>query len=244
MTFTPTQSWSVGIPCFNEAGTIREVVADLLRLGPCLATEFEVIVVDDASTDGSTELVRDLEAAHPEVRAIYHRSNHGIGRTVRDIYEAARMENVTYVPGDRQFDPAELVSYAEVEPGTYVSFSRRRKEVYSGFRYALSTLNRLVNRWFIGLDLQDVNWVNVYKREALLLAGPEIRSSIVVSEICAKLNVMGYRPIEPASVYHRRISGVSRGSSLANVLDVGRESLKLIRVVRRFRRRWPREDRR
>ena len=233
------QSWSVGITCYNEEATIEIVVRKLQEVLQKISSKYEIIIVDDCSADHSAKIIEQLAKEDTEhIKTIFHKENQGIGRTIRDVYFNARYENLTYIPGDGQFDAFELIPIASVESKTYISFYRIRKNMaYSNFRSFMSYLNRVVNRNFTGLDLRDVNWVNVYKRSDVMNLDLTIQSSIIVSEVCAKLNLMGYRAIEIVSVYHPRIAGIPQGASLRNVNLVALETIKLIKSVRRFKRK-------
>ena len=79
------QSWSIGIICFNELGTIQNVFDDVHEMLSNFGCDFEIILVDDASTDGSTEIIQNIANQYPEkVKAICHQSNEGIGASIRD----------------------------------------------------------------------------------------------------------------------------------------------------------------
>src|SRR5687767_10139345 len=103
------QSWSAGILCYNEAGTIQQVVADTVRVvGEISGGNFEVIVVDDCSTDNSRALVEAILPQYPNVKLVHHEVNKGIGGALRSIYYNAEKENVIAICGDGQFDLEEL----------------------------------------------------------------------------------------------------------------------------------------
>ena len=233
------QSWSVGVTCYNEEATIEKVVRKLQEVLPKIASNFEIIIVEDYSSDNSAKIIEKLVNEDPShIKAIFHKENQGIGRTIRDVYFNARYENLTYVPGDGQFDSYELIPVAKIENNTYISFYRIRKNMaYSNFRSFMSYLNRVVNRNFTGLDLRDVNWVTVYKRNDVMNLDLTIHSSIIVSEICAKLNLLKFKAIEIVSVYHPRIAGIPQGASFRNVRLVALETIKLIKSVRKFKRK-------
>ena len=232
------QTWSVGIACYNEEITITKVVEELQKVLKQISDINEVIIVDDGSTDNSRNIIKKLSRNYSNIKAIYHKINQGIGAAIRDIYSNAQYENVVFIPGDAQFDSKELIPFANVEDKTYISFYRKENEVYSSLRTTFSFLNRKINKYFLGLDLKDVNWVAIYKRKELDNLNIQMESSIVESEICAKLNIMGYKPVEVVSAYAPRVAGKSRGASLSNVAAVSLETLKLIKTIRQFRRSY------
>jgi glycosyltransferase involved in cell wall biosynthesis len=94
---------SVVIPVYDEEGTLHEIVAR------CLAQPFrvELVCVDDGSADGSVAILRELEAAHPEVRVLLHPKNRGKGAALRTGFEAARGEVILVQDADLEYDPAD-----------------------------------------------------------------------------------------------------------------------------------------
>jgi glycosyltransferase involved in cell wall biosynthesis len=158
----------------------------------------------------------------------------GIGAALRSGYFNSRFENICVIPADGQFDLDELIPYPHLAPKTYISFFRQKQQGYSPFRFFLSRVNRAVNRCFLGIQLQDVNWVKVYKREELLALDLRLKSSLIESEICAKLGVRGNRCVEIPSIYHDRIGGQAKGASLKIVLKALVETCLLIWTVWTF----------
>jgi len=144
-------------------------------------------------------------------------------------------ENVCSVPGDGQFDPNELALITPVKEHTFVSFYRKENLTYSFFRNRLSYIHKKINKLLIGLDLKDVNWAMVYKREELIKLDLALTSTLIKSEICAKMIILGYRPIEIESEYLERDYGEPKGSSRKIVYQAIRDIIKLIISVRRFR---------
>ena len=107
---------------------------------------------------------------------------------------------------------------------------------YSSFRSALSAANKWMNRVFNGIELKDVNWVKIYKRKSILLFPWKLTSSLIESEICAKLLSRGERAVEVLSYYHPRQTGKSKGASLPVIVQALRETPKLMWSVWTFRK--------
>lgn len=232
------QTWSVVVFCYNEAATVSEVLYAIVRVfEEHRKGRYEIIAVDDGSRDGSREKIEAFQKAHSEqVGVVRHTKNLGIGQTLVDGYRVARNENITAIPADGQFDVRELIPYLDIAEGTFVSFYRLENAEYSRARNILSAGNKWVNRFCNGINLKDVNWVKIYKRKAIISFPWKLSSSLIESEICAKLLLCGVRAIEVLSYYHPRKAGKSKGASPMTVLRALREVPKLIYAVHRFRR--------
>ena len=237
------QSWSVGIICFNELGTIQNVFDNVLKMLSNFGCDFEIILVDDASTDGSKEIIQNIASQFPhKVKSICHESNKGIGASIRDVYFNAEKENLVFVPGDGQFDVTELKPFKEFDAKNYICFYRQENQSYSLFRNILSYFNKIFNKVLLGLELKDVNWVKAYKTSIIQNIDLKIHSSAIESEICAKLNILNLVPIQVKSNYLPRTYGESKGASLTNMIRVGKELLTLFFIVSKFKVKKKRSD--
>jgi glycosyltransferase involved in cell wall biosynthesis len=92
---------TVIMPVFNEYQTIEEIISRVIAVG--LATE--IIVVDDGSTDGTRELLRELDEKYPELKLILHDRNRGKGAAVRSGIAEASSEYLIIQDADLEYDP-------------------------------------------------------------------------------------------------------------------------------------------
>src|SRR3982751_2336470 len=108
---------SVFFPAYNDSGTIASVVIRAVRAAAELTPDFEIIVVDDGSADGTAEIADELARTYPQVRAIHHPQNRDYGAALRTGFRSATKELIFYTDGDAQYDPAELsVLWARMTP--------------------------------------------------------------------------------------------------------------------------------
>jgi glycosyltransferase involved in cell wall biosynthesis len=228
-------NFSIIIFCYNEHGTLRNVTESVISFVKTISPTSEIIIVDDGSTDGSSVIAHELQLANPSlIRIIHHHRNIGIGMALRNGYATARMEYVCAIPADGQFDIAQLNNIEPFANNTYYSFYRRATH-YTLYRTLLSWFNRLYNQHALGIYLRDVNWIKVYRLSQLQQVKPQLTSSIVESEICAKLYKLGALPIEVPSDYLERKHGASKGGGIKTVWRALAETWKLFWVVNRFK---------
>jgi glycosyltransferase involved in cell wall biosynthesis len=103
-----TQSVSVFFPAYNDEASIAGLVGDALDVLPSLTDNFEVIVVNDGSTDGTAAVLDELARSDSHVRVVHHESNRGYGGALRTGFASATKDLVFYTDGDGQYDVREL----------------------------------------------------------------------------------------------------------------------------------------
>src|SRR6266567_3070033 len=108
---------SLVIPAHNEAPNMPRVIGASVAALNQLSPDWEVILVDDGSTDDTVALARAaMGAAHSRLRVISHQGKRGYGVTVADGLRAAAMGYVAFMDGDGQFDPVDLTLLAALMP--------------------------------------------------------------------------------------------------------------------------------
>jgi glycosyltransferase involved in cell wall biosynthesis len=95
---------TVVIPVYNEVRTVREIVERVLAVEP---KDKEVVLVDDYSTDGTRDVLEQIEADYATVRSFFHERNYGKGRALRTGFEQARGDYVIVQDADLEYDPAD-----------------------------------------------------------------------------------------------------------------------------------------
>jgi len=222
------QSWSIIILCYNEKGSIAKVIREANLFLKSTASKYELIIIDDGSSDGSVAVIRKSIDKLDCAKLLVNRQNLGIGRSLRKAYDLAKYENICFIPGDGQFNITELYAYPSIPKHNIVSFYRRENLYYTDWRNTLSTINKMINRLLLGINIKDINWVKIYKKSDLKNLKLRLTSSLVESEICAKLLRNGVRVIEVESEYLPRIYGKSKGVSPKIVYQAIRDICALI----------------
>ena len=154
----PTPDLSVVMPVFNEAGNLPVLHAELKAVLDRLGRSYEILAVDDGSTDGSLEVLRRLQKEDPRLRIIRFRRNFGQTAAFAAGFDHARGRVVITIDADGQNDPADIPRLLEVmKEGEYdiVSGWRQdRKEPFITRRFPSVVANRIISRT-TGVRLHD-----------------------------------------------------------------------------------------
>src|SRR2546421_11296728 len=104
------RSLSLVIPAYNEEAGIRQAVEEADQALAHLANHYEIVVVDDGSSDGTAKVVQEAAVNRPHVRLLRHQSNLGYSAALRTGFEAAVHQSVAFTDADCQFHLADLAS--------------------------------------------------------------------------------------------------------------------------------------
>ena len=184
---------SVVIPAYNEASTLRPLFARVLDVLRKVTDDFEIILCDDASSDGTKKAIQALTAGCTQARAIYHDQNKGLFATFEELYRAASKDYVLLLPGDGQWDPGFLSEALKQIPACDVVIAARRNKQYSiGRKINSWVFNRLV-RWAFGVELYDIGSVKLMRREIFTRVQVTTQSAFTEAERLLKAHKQGYR---------------------------------------------------
>ncbi len=225
-------------PAHDEAENIEDLVDEALAELPHLAERFEIIAVDDGSTDGTGAIADRLAAEHPDiVRAVHHPLNLGYGSAVRSGLAAARYPLICFTDGDRQFkvaDLARLTARLDV-----AAADGRVADVVAGFRIkradppvrlAYARAYRAALATFFRLRVRDPDCAcKLFRRDALEGVRVESGGAFLSAELLIKIGQRGGRIAEEGVPHYPRTAGRASGADPRVVLRAVRDfwSLRL-----------------
>jgi glycosyltransferase involved in cell wall biosynthesis len=158
---------SIIIPVFNEAGSLRELHAEIQSVCARLPTETELIFVDDGSTDGSWQIVCELSGTDPCVRGIRFRRNFGKSAALAAGIQAACGQLLCMMDADLQDDPSELPAFLNKIAGGFDVVNGWKRERHDPWHKVFpSRIFNLLVSWLTGLELHDHNCgLKCFRRE-------------------------------------------------------------------------------
>lgn len=209
---------SVVIPARNEEGCIAATVSEISSALRHQRIPYEIIVVDDGSSDGTAQAVQGLSCSCPEIRLIANPGPHGFGYAVRTGLQSFRGDAVAIMMADNSDSPQDLVTYYEcLELGAECVFGSRFIEGGNTVEYPVHKLiiNRLANRFIailFGLRLNDTtNAFKCYRRNVIDGLQPLISPHFNLTvEMPLKAIVRGYRYTVVPISWRNRAVGVSK----------------------------------
>ena len=222
-------SLSIVFPMYNEKDNIERAVREALRVGYQMAPELEVIIVDDASTDGSGGIADRLADEHPEAVVIHHARNRKLGGALKTGFAAASKEWVLYTDSDLPICMDDALQAVPLTEEADIVIGWRRSRAESWKREVMSrTYNWMVRR-FLGLHVRDVNFAfKLFRRSLLDHILLTSEGSFIDAELLLEVQRLGARLAELPMDYYPRVAGVS-------TLASGRVILKILLEMCRYR---------
>lgn len=204
----PAPRLSVVIPAFNEVDNVGPLVEEVAGALDGLEGGFEILVVDDASADGTADALRVL--GHPALRPVFHAFNCGQSAAVASGFRCARGEWVATLDGDGQNDPADLPAMLEravAEGADCVTGVRRRRQDNFVRKFSSRVANRFRD-WITGDRVTDSGCGVRVVRRAALVEVPVFNG--MHRFLPTLLRGQGWRVIEHEVNHRERRTGVSK----------------------------------
>jgi glycosyltransferase involved in cell wall biosynthesis len=155
---------TIVIPALNEADRIGPTVSEVLETARSTLDRFEIIVVDDGSSDGTYDAaLRAAEASPEHVRIVRQPVNLGVGAAYRLGLESARFAYLTLVPGDRAFSREGLHRvFSAVGSAELIVSYRSNPQARTALRCQLSRLATMIARAISGKSIRDAHSLYVF----------------------------------------------------------------------------------
>jgi glycosyltransferase involved in cell wall biosynthesis len=219
---------TVIFPAFNEEQNISVTVQSACETLPRLALQWEIIIVNDGSSDGTSKVCDQLVKAHPHVRVIHHSRNRGYGAALKSGVSAARHELIFFTDSDGQFTLAELPKFIEYAKQFDIVAGYRAKRHDPPHRLVNAMGWNLLVRVVLGIRIRDIDCAyKLFRRE--VFERIQIRSvgAMVNTEIMAQAMKFSMRLKEVKVSHFPRRFGCPTGANIKVIFKAFRELFKL-----------------
>lgn len=230
-------------PMWNEEELVERTVDAARETGDDLVArgeigDYEVLLVDDASTDSTGQLADALAQGDARVRVVHHPVNRKLGGSVRTGLSESRGDLVLYTDADMPFDLHDLnkaLRLLAVYDADIVSAYRFDRTGEGARRVVYSYLYNLLVKALLRVRLRDVNFAfKLVRREVLDQVELQSEGSFIDVELLAKAQRLGFHVIQFGVDYFPRAQGASTLSSPAVIVDILRELARLLPALRRI----------
>ena len=216
--FQPVRDVSVIFPAFNEEGNIRCTVETVIPVLPKVAMKWEIIVVDDGSSDATALVCDELKAQFPEVEVIRHGQKRGYGAALKSGIMSAKYDLIFFSDSDGQFDFRDLEQ---------LIFWSEDYDIVNALGW-----NVLV-RQVLGIKIRDIDCAfKVFRRSVFDHVQIRCVGAMVNTEILAQATQLGMRVREVKVSYFPRRQGKQSGANVHVIIKTFRELCRPWRKLR------------
>ncbi len=223
-------SLSVFFPCINEEGNIESTVSQAETVLKKLKLKYEIIVVDDGSTDKTGEIADKLAKENSHIRVIHHPKNLGYGEALKSGFYSAKYDVIVYTDGDRQFDFSEVTKFLEKIKDSDMVIGYRIKRQDSFLRKLFGRGWRLTLFTFFGLTLKDVDCGFKMVRKSVIEKIPHLesqRGAMINAELAIKAKKFDFRITQVGVNHYPRLSGKPTGANIQVIIKSYIDLVKL-----------------
>jgi glycosyltransferase involved in cell wall biosynthesis len=224
-------SLSLFLPAWNEEEYVERAVSRAVKVLDRLSDDWEIIVVNDASTDRTKELAEAMHAKDPRVRVVTHEVNQKLGGAMKTGFSSSTKDVVIYSDMDLPFDLNELeralhlMDYLEADMICAFRFDRTSegtKRIVYSFVY-----NAIISALF-GVNIKDINFsFKVVHRRVLESLELKAQGSFIDAELVVKAIKKGFKVFQMGVDYFPRTRGVSTLASPTVIAKMVKELAEL-----------------
>lgn len=226
---------SIFFPFWNEEENIETVVTKAAAVAKQVAKEWELIMVDDGSSDNTLELAQSLAKKDPKhLRVIPIKPNRGYGAALKAGLTGAKYNLVVFTDGDDQFDFSEVANFLGKISRADIVIGRRKRRVDHPFRHVLMTLLKIWDFVFFGFYFRDIDCgFKLFTAKAIKKIMPlQSEGAMITTEILARAKKANLKILEVDVNHYPRKFGDQSGGNMRVVLRAIRESFFLWKNLR------------
>ena len=220
---------SIFFPFWNEEKNVKHVVESAIPVAREVADKWEILIIDDGSSDDTYKIAQELEKKHANIRAITHSPNRGYGAALKEGFDRSQYKYIVFTDGDRQFNFSQVTRLIDKISSSdiVIGFRKKRRDSYS--RHILMYMLKVWDYIFFKFYFKDIDCgFKMFKKDALEAIMP-LRSegAMITTEILAKATRKKLKITEVEVDHYAREYGAQSGANIAVVVRAILESFIL-----------------
>jgi glycosyltransferase involved in cell wall biosynthesis len=225
-------SISLFFPVYRDEASVERVTRKAVALMNELASEFEVIIVDDGSPDRAGAVADELARTMDGVRVIHHERNLGYGEALRSGFKAARFEWICFTDGDDEYEVDDLRRLIRLRAYYDLIITFRYAKRYSGVRIFISYVYNKVLRLLFQTRYRDISCgLRMIRKVVADELDLQSTSPFVGAEIAIKTTVKGFRVGEVGVQTFPREFGRGSSTTLPNIVATILDMFRVHRTI-------------
>jgi glycosyltransferase involved in cell wall biosynthesis len=228
MFFKTKYTISIIFPAYNEEQNIRQVVEEAVDFADSIFQDWEIIVVNDGSSDNSGQIIDGIGLSNPKVRAVHHPQNRGYGQALKSGFATANNELIFFCDSDLQFHISELLLFLG-----YIN----NHDIVIGYRYERNDpFHRKINaagwglliRLIFDMKVRDIDCAfKLFRRQVFDYVKIDAVGAMVNTDILVQASHLGFTVKELPVTHFTRLHGSQTGAKLRVILKAFRELIRL-----------------
>lgn len=229
-----TQSLSIFFPAYNEEENVTESALQALKVASEITDDYEVIIVDDGSTDKTAKIIDELAKKYSHFRAIHHKINQGYGGAVWTGVTNCTKDLIFFTDVDLQFKIDELKKFIPYikEYDAVIGYRAPRRDPFM----------RLVNAWgwkvminfLFNLGVRDIDCAfKLFKKDIFQKVSVESRGAMISAEMLIRIKKGGFKVKELPVGHYPRKAGSPTGAKPAVIAKAFKELLKVHKELKK-----------
>jgi len=214
---------SVFLPTYNEQDNIKGVVLSVKKVLQETAKEWELLIINDGSSDNTKDVVEALSNEDKRIRVIDHPINQGYGASLRTGLYESKYEWIAFIDSDGQFNFAEITDFIEKQKETnadlVIGYYKKRR--VSIFKKITSKIWEMLVFIMFGLHVRDIDCGFKLIRKDVIDKIPKLestRGAFISSELLIKARKSGFKIVEIPITHYPRLKGAGTGRNLNVIL--------------------------
>lgn len=222
------RSLSAFFPCYNEEANVARMVEHFEEVLPKFAEDYEILIINDGSSDNTGKIADEIAKKHSHVRVIHHPKNLGYGASLRTGFKHAKMDWIFFTDGDMQFDVAQLEDFIPYTKEYNVIIGYRKRRAEGSIRALNANLFKLYINLLFRLHVKDIDCAfKLLRRDVVQSLHLQSTGAFTSAEMLYRLKKMGQKFQQLPVDHFPRKFGTPTGNNPKVVVKAGLEAFSV-----------------